>query len=80
MAYLANLLSTNFQVDEIGCVVSIGEQMQTFLHVFLLQFVNFTKIMSENTDTSKKEAAFALAALMEIPYQYRATQSLHFVK
>ncbi|BFG30264.1 hypothetical protein CerSpe_165380 [Prunus speciosa] len=43
------------------------------------QFVNFTKIMSENTDTSKKEAAFALAALMEIPYQYRATQSLHFV-
>ncbi|PQQ19742.1 E3 ubiquitin-protein ligase RGLG1 isoform X1 [Prunus yedoensis var. nudiflora] len=43
------------------------------------QFVDFTKIMSENTDTSKKEAAFALAALMEIPYQYRATQSLHFV-
>ncbi|CAL2257039.1 unnamed protein product [Prunus armeniaca] len=43
------------------------------------QFVNFTKIMSENTDISKKEAAFALAALMEIPYQYRATQSLHFV-
>ncbi|GFY91304.1 copine (calcium-dependent phospholipid-binding protein) family [Actinidia rufa] len=37
------------------------------------QFVNFTKIMSENTDTSKKEAAFALAALMEIPSQYRAT-------
>ncbi|PSS30235.1 E3 ubiquitin-protein like [Actinidia chinensis var. chinensis] len=39
------------------------------------QFVNFTKIMSENTDTSKKEAAFALAALMEIPSQYRATIS-----
>ncbi|XP_050205373.1 E3 ubiquitin-protein ligase RGLG3 [Mercurialis annua] len=44
------------------------------------QFVNFTKIMSENTETSKKEAAFALAALMEIPLQYRATQSLHFEK
>ncbi|TYJ04210.1 hypothetical protein E1A91_A12G078600v1 [Gossypium mustelinum] len=42
------------------------------------QFVNFTKIMSENTETSKKEAAFALAALMEIPYQYRATLSIRF--
>nr|DAD24710.1 TPA_asm: hypothetical protein HUJ06_026174 [Nelumbo nucifera] len=39
------------------------------------QFVNFTKIMSENKEMSKKEAAFALAALMEIPFQYRATQS-----
>ncbi|XP_031743948.1 E3 ubiquitin-protein ligase RGLG3 isoform X2 [Cucumis sativus] len=40
------------------------------------QFVNFTKIMSESTEASKKEAAFALAALMEIPFQYRATLSL----
>ncbi|XP_031279044.1 E3 ubiquitin-protein ligase RGLG3 [Pistacia vera] len=40
------------------------------------QFVNFTKIMSENTDISKKETAFALAALMEIPLQYKATLSL----
>ncbi|KAL0543610.1 hypothetical protein IC582_018710 [Cucumis melo] len=40
------------------------------------QFVNFTKIMSESADASKKEAAFALAALMEIPFQYRATLSL----
>ncbi|XP_062148044.1 E3 ubiquitin-protein ligase RGLG3 [Alnus glutinosa] len=39
------------------------------------QFVNFTKIMSENTEASKKETAFALAALMEIPIQYRATQN-----
>lgn len=54
--------------------------MKTFLPVFLIQFVNFSKIMSENTDASKKEAAFALAALMEIPYQYRATQRLDFVK
>lgn len=45
-----------------------------------LQFVNFTKIMSENTETSKKEAAFALAALMEIPLQYRATLSIRFDK
>ncbi|XP_057550363.1 E3 ubiquitin-protein ligase RGLG3 isoform X1 [Amaranthus tricolor] len=42
------------------------------------QFVNFTKIMSDNKDISKKEAAFALAALMEIPIQYRATQQLNF--
>ncbi|XP_041008015.1 E3 ubiquitin-protein ligase RGLG3-like isoform X3 [Juglans microcarpa x Juglans regia] len=40
------------------------------------QFVNFTKVMTENTEASKKETAFALAALMEIPFQYRATQRL----
>ncbi|CAL5204366.1 unnamed protein product [Lathyrus oleraceus] len=40
------------------------------------QFVNFTKIMSENTEASKKETAFALAALMEIPFQYRAAQNI----
>ncbi|KAK4490649.1 hypothetical protein RD792_001340 [Penstemon davidsonii] len=42
------------------------------------QFVNFTKIMSEHTSTSKKESAFALAALMEIPLQYRATLTLQY--
>ncbi|EEF51892.1 E3 ubiquitin-protein ligase RGLG2 [Ricinus communis] len=40
------------------------------------QFVNFTEIMSKNVDRSKKEAEFALAALMEIPSQYRATLEL----
>ncbi|XP_010547672.1 PREDICTED: E3 ubiquitin-protein ligase RGLG1-like [Tarenaya hassleriana] len=40
------------------------------------QFVNFTKIMSEQADAGKKETAFALAALMEIPFQYKATFSL----
>ena len=40
------------------------------------QFVNFTEIMSEHKDAAKKEAAFALAALMEIPFQYKATLSL----
>ncbi|KAJ9704126.1 hypothetical protein PVL29_005423 [Vitis rotundifolia] len=48
------------------------------------QFVNFSKIMSENMEASKKETAFALSALMEIPFQYRATLRLqsidnHFV-
>ncbi|XP_077212762.1 copine (Calcium-dependent phospholipid-binding protein) family [Tasmannia lanceolata] len=42
------------------------------------QFVDFTKIMSENRDTATKEAEFALAALMEIPFQYRATQDPKF--
>ncbi|KAL6853388.1 hypothetical protein ACP4OV_019417 [Aristida adscensionis] len=40
------------------------------------QFVNFTDIMSTSKDMSKKEALFALAALMEIPSQYKATQGL----
>ncbi|CAH9092177.1 unnamed protein product [Cuscuta epithymum] len=40
------------------------------------QFVNFTSIMSKHMDIEKKEAAFALAALMEIPFQYRLAQSL----
>ncbi|RDX61961.1 E3 ubiquitin-protein ligase RGLG2, partial [Mucuna pruriens] len=36
------------------------------------QFVNFNEIMSKNIPPSRKEAAFALAALMEIPSQYKA--------
>uniref|UniRef100_A0A2P2KRL6 E3 ubiquitin-protein ligase RGLG1 isoform X3 n=2 Tax=Rhizophora mucronata TaxID=61149 RepID=A0A2P2KRL6_RHIMU len=44
------------------------------------QFVNFTEIMSGNSEQSKKETAFALAALMEIPFQYRATQTLNHVR
>ncbi|KAK7313811.1 hypothetical protein VNO77_39013 [Canavalia gladiata] len=40
------------------------------------QFVNFTEIMSKSTSSSEKEAAFALAALMEIPFQYKAALEL----
>ncbi|KAJ6841453.1 E3 ubiquitin-protein ligase RGLG2-like isoform X1 [Iris pallida] len=40
------------------------------------QFVNFTEIMSKNIPQSKKETEFALAALMEIPPQYKATIEL----
>ena len=40
------------------------------------QFVNFTEIMSKNVDPARKEAEFALSALMEIPSQYKATLEL----
>ncbi|TKY68545.1 E3 ubiquitin-protein ligase RGLG2 [Spatholobus suberectus] len=40
------------------------------------QFVNFTDIMSKKSSPSEKEAAFALAALMEIPFQYKAVIEL----
>ncbi|XP_058227462.1 E3 ubiquitin-protein ligase RGLG2-like [Rhododendron vialii] len=43
------------------------------------QFVNFTELMSKNLDRSRKEAAFALAALMEIPSQYKATLELNIL-
>lgn len=40
------------------------------------QFVNFSDIMAKNLAPERKEAAFALAALMEIPLQYKATIEL----
>ncbi|TQD76668.1 hypothetical protein C1H46_037800 [Malus baccata] len=40
------------------------------------QFVNFTEIMSKRATSTEKEAAFALAALMEIPIQYKAAVEL----
>ncbi|KAJ7956754.1 E3 ubiquitin-protein ligase RGLG2-like protein [Quillaja saponaria] len=40
------------------------------------QFVNFTEIMSKNVNPTRKETEFALAALMEIPAQYKATIEL----
>ncbi|RXH98624.1 hypothetical protein DVH24_010949 [Malus domestica] len=40
------------------------------------QFVNFTEIMSKRATSTEKEAAFALAALMEIPIQYKAAIEL----
>ncbi|XAR58234.1 hypothetical protein NMG60_11026649 [Bertholletia excelsa] len=43
------------------------------------QFVNFTEIMSKNVAQSQKETEFALAALMEIPSQYKATIKLNLL-
>ncbi|KAA8530170.1 hypothetical protein F0562_004879 [Nyssa sinensis] len=43
------------------------------------QFVNFTEIMSKNMPPSRKETEFALAALMEIPSQYKATIELNIL-
>ncbi|XP_031250736.1 E3 ubiquitin-protein ligase RGLG2-like [Pistacia vera] len=43
------------------------------------QFVNFTEIMAKNVDRSRKEAEFALGALMEIPSQYKATLELNLL-
>ena len=41
-----------------------------------MQFVEFNSAMQENT-SQRKEESFALAALMEIPDQYRAILSLN---
>ncbi|XP_047174948.1 E3 ubiquitin-protein ligase RGLG2-like [Vigna umbellata] len=41
------------------------------------KFVNFTEIMSKNIPPSRKEASFALSALMEIPSQYKTAIELN---
>ncbi|CAA6668019.1 unnamed protein product [Spirodela intermedia] len=43
------------------------------------QFVNFTEIMSKRIPQLKKDAEFALSALMEIPSQYKATLEMGFL-
>uniref|UniRef100_A0A1D1YLP3 E3 ubiquitin-protein ligase RGLG2 n=1 Tax=Anthurium amnicola TaxID=1678845 RepID=A0A1D1YLP3_9ARAE len=43
------------------------------------QFVNFTEIMCKSIPSSKKETEFALASLMEIPSQYKATLELQLL-
>ncbi|KAI5056790.1 hypothetical protein GOP47_0028608 [Adiantum capillus-veneris] len=43
------------------------------------QFVNFTSLMAKNLPKAQREAAFALAALMEIPFQYKATMELRIL-
>ncbi|KAL7088435.1 hypothetical protein ACP275_13G127000 [Erythranthe tilingii] len=70
-------------------VVGVGDGPWDMMHEFddnipardfdNIQFVNFTEIMSINVPLSQKETEFALAALMEIPLQYRATLELHLL-
>ncbi|XP_068655636.1 E3 ubiquitin-protein ligase RGLG4-like [Aristolochia californica] len=43
------------------------------------QFVNFTSIMAKSMSSSEKETAFAVAALMEIPFQYKAALNFHIL-
>jgi Copine len=43
---------------------------------YILQFVNFSEIMSSKLPQPRKEVTFALRALMEIPSQYKATLQL----
>uniref|UniRef100_A0A0D9X9A0 VWFA domain-containing protein n=1 Tax=Leersia perrieri TaxID=77586 RepID=A0A0D9X9A0_9ORYZ len=43
------------------------------------QFVNFTEIMSRPIPAYKKEAEFALSALMEIPEQFKAAVNLQLL-
>ncbi|KAL6969363.1 E3 ubiquitin-protein ligase rglg5 [Sarracenia purpurea var. burkii] len=43
------------------------------------QFVNFAELMSKNVDLLRKQTEFALAALMEIPSQYKATIELNIL-
>ena len=45
----------------------------------MMQFVNFTEIMSKDIALARKEAEFALHALMEIPSQYKATIALNLL-
>lgn len=44
------------------------------------QFVNFTSIMEKTASSEEKDALFALSALMEIPFQYKATIEINLLK
>ncbi|KAF3444544.1 hypothetical protein FNV43_RR14236 [Rhamnella rubrinervis] len=70
--------ASNFPLSII--LVGVGDgpwDMMKEFDVDNFQFVNFTEIMLKNVTPSRKETEFALAALMEIPSQYRATIELN---
>jgi E3 ubiquitin-protein ligase RGLG len=56
------------------------EVRSDFFESFIMQFVNFTEIMAKNVNPQQKEAAFALAALMEIPSQFKAAVNFNLLK
>lgn len=58
------------------CLKCLTQSEKCYFCTLILQFVNFTDIMLKNMDRSRKEAEFALSALMEIPSQYKATIEL----
>ncbi|KAF5943959.1 hypothetical protein HYC85_018036 [Camellia sinensis] len=64
----------------VEAAIDIVEKSGGQYHVLVIiadgQFVNFTAIMSKDATSSEKETAFALAALMKIPIQYKATIEL----
>jgi E3 ubiquitin-protein ligase RGLG len=70
------VLSSFFLIDLLSASTEIS---YAFCYFLLLQFVNFTEIMLRNIPDSKREAEFALAALMEIPSQYKATMDLQLL-
>ncbi len=49
---------------------------ETYPPVFLFQFVDFSILMSKPGNKEQKDMTFALAALMEIPFQYQAVLDL----
>ena len=75
----------NFQVTFLQIISNMQQNIlihkwtSMTLHFFFLQFVNFTEIMSKSIAADRKEAEFALSALMEIPTQYKATIDLQLL-
>ena len=73
----------NFQVIVLQIMSSIQlnnlVQNNIGMEVYFMQFVNFTEIMSKSIAAERKEAEFALSALMEIPEQYKATLDLQLL-
>ncbi|KAI7743791.1 hypothetical protein M8C21_004836 [Ambrosia artemisiifolia] len=69
----------NFQASLIIMFVALPTLAQFESYSPWSPFVNFTDIMSKNTNSSRKETEFALAALMEIPSQYKATLELNLL-
>lgn len=69
----------HWKIQRVSFAASSAESDGNVVVDKLLQFVNFSEIMAKNLANERKEAAFALAALMEIPQQYKATMELELL-